>query len=117
MAHNPSPGPSAMPHIQGAVPLGVTRKVTRDIVREVSRQLRQSGRFVTVKAMHCLPSSRTAVEDGSFQFVANTFIEVPHGDNAPPRPDALDSVVTVGHAGGAQKLESVTIPALRRVSA
>lgn len=106
----------AAPRILGAAPLGVTKKVTAEIVRDLRNQLSQDGRSVTVKAMRFIPSSRTAMENGSFQVVANTLIEVTPGNHSAPRPETLDSVVTVGRTDGIQKLEGLTIPALQRMT-
>lgn len=103
----------AGPRVIGAVPLGVTKKVANEIVRGLNHQLSQDGRSVTVKAVRFIPSSRTTTETGSFQVVANAFFEVNRGKDIPPRSEALDSVVTVGRVGRAQKLESLSIPALR----
>jgi hypothetical protein len=100
--------------VVGAAPLGVTKKVAADIVRAFREQLSQTGREVNVKAMRFIPSSRATTERGSFQVVANNFIEIVPGNNASPRYETLDSVVTVGRQGGVQKLEGLTIPALQR---
>lgn len=105
-----------VPRILGATPLGVTKKVTDEIVRGLRNQLSRDGRSVTVKAMRFIPSSRIATEGGSFQVVANAVVEVKPGKDHSPHSEALDSVVTIGRAGGTQKLEGLTIPSLQRAT-
>jgi hypothetical protein len=108
---------SAAPRVIGAVPLGVTKKVAAEIVRDLRNQLSRDGRSVNVKAIRFIPSTRTMTESGAFQVVANAFFEVAPDRDSPPRPEALDSVVTVGRTGGVQRLEGVSIPALQRAIA
>jgi hypothetical protein len=115
MRRSRSPNPAA-PRVVGAGPLGVTKKVTAEILRDLRNQLSQNGRSVTVKWMRFIPSSRTTTENGSFQVIANNFIEVIPGKDSSPRYEALDSVVTVGRTDGVQKLEGLTIPALQRAT-
>nr|WP_294547809.1 hypothetical protein [uncultured Rhodopila sp.] len=104
----------AAPLIIGAVPLGVTETVATEIMQDLRNQLSRDGRAVNMKAIRFIPSTRTTTESGAFQVVANAFFEmVPDGDT-PPRPEALDSVVTIGWTGDVQRLEGVSIPALRR---
>jgi hypothetical protein len=104
------------PRVVGAAPLGVTRKVTDQMVRDFSKQLSQGGRTVTVKAIRFIPSSRTMTDTGSFQVVANNFVEITPSIASSPRLETMDSVVTVGRTGGVQKLEGLSIPALERFS-
>jgi hypothetical protein len=101
------------PRVLGATPAGVTKRVTAEIVRDLRNQLSGNGRSVTVKAMRFIPSSRTSMENGSFQVVANNVIEVASDKGSAPRPEVLDSVITVGRTGGVQKLQDLSIPALQ----
>jgi hypothetical protein len=98
----------------GAVTVGVTKKVAAEIVRDLRNQLSRDGRSVNVKAVRFTPPTRATTASGAFQVVANAFFEVAPDRDSPPRPDALDSVVTVGRTGGVQRLEVVSIPALQR---
>ena len=106
----------AAPRVLGAAPLRMTKKVTDEILRALRDKLSQNGGSVTVKSIRFIPSSRTTTESGSFQVVANTVIEVLPGNDSPPRPEALDSVVTVGRRGRVQRLEALSIPALQRAT-
>jgi hypothetical protein len=104
----------AAPRVIGAVPLGVTETVATEIVRDLRNQLSRDGRSVNMKAIRFIPSTRTATESGAFQVVANAFFEMAPDRDSPPRREALDSVVTIGWTGDVQRLEGVSIPALRR---
>jgi hypothetical protein len=95
----------------------VSDAVASAIIKSVRDQFSGAGRSVTVKAVRFIPSSRTETENGSFQMVANTVVELTPESGAPTRVEALDSVVTVGGTGPTQKLESLSIPALQRAAA
>jgi hypothetical protein len=103
----------AEPRVIGAVPAGVTVAVAAAIVQGLHDQLSRDGRSVTVKAVRFIPSSRTEMKNGSLQMVANTVFEVTPDAGAKTRVEAFESVVTVGGAGPTQRLESLSIPALR----
>ncbi len=105
---------AAEPRVIGAVLLGVTKKVAAEIVQDLRNQLSRDGRSVNMKAIRFIPSSRTTTESGAFQVVANAFYEVTTDRESPARPEALDSVVTVGRTEGVQRPEGVSILALQR---
>jgi hypothetical protein len=117
MLSHPPTSPVAPTRIDGAVPLGLTKKVTDQIVKGIRRQFNEAGRSVAVKALQFSPSTRTTTETGSFQVLANTIVEVLNATGSQPRIEAMDSVVTVGRGAGGQKLEALAIPRLQRVAA
>ena len=97
--------------------VGVTKKVAAEIVRDLRNQLSRDGRSVNVKAVRLIAATRTTTESGAFQVVAKAFFEAAADRDSPPRPEALNSVVTAGRTGGVQRLEGVSVPALSRAIA
>jgi hypothetical protein len=106
-----------MPRVVGAEALGVTKKVTADIVRALRTQLDASGRRSTIRSVRFITSSRADNDDGSFEVLANTLIDLAPSEDRVPRAEALGAVVKVGHSGRAQTLEGLQIPALRLAAA
>ena len=106
---------SPAPRVVGAEPVGVTEQVAVEIGREVQTLFKNKGRKARLKAMRFIPSTLTALDDGAFQVIANTTVEIARaGTN--PRSETVESVVTFGRAEGAEKLQSLSIPALERMT-
>lgn len=102
-------------HVVGAEPLGVTEGVAVEIGREVQSLFEKKGREARVKAVRFIPSTLTVLDDGAFQVIANTTVEIAR-TGAAPRSETVDSVVTFGRTKGEEKLQGLSIPALERVT-
>lgn len=102
-------------HVTGAVPSGLTKKVVSSLGKQVKDVFQRHGTDVSVKGMRFIPSTKVDLGEGAFEVLASTVVEVAGNGKAPARPEAFDSVITVGrleHTG--QVLKGVKIPALER---
>lgn len=104
---------SGGPRIVGLKPAGLTKGVANDVGKRVREIYRRSGKQVRLKALQFLPSSLTTLDNGDFQVVANTIVEV--GKAGAKRTEAVDSVVTVRKSGRTTQTEDVTIPVLDKI--
>jgi len=103
--------------ITGYKPAGVTKKAAEAVSKRVREAFERQGKNVRTSAIQFLPSTKVALDDGRFQVLANTTIEVSQ-NNQLTRGEAVGSVVTLSKVrGGSTNLEDVEIPALERRSA
>jgi hypothetical protein len=106
-----SPGP----RIIGAEPLGFTEQGATEIGCEVQKLLAGKRGGAHLKAMRFIPSTLTELDDGKVQVIANTVVEIA-GAGATRRSETIDSFVTFARTAGANELQSLSIPALERVT-
>lgn len=115
MAKSKAPNSPPPPDVVGAKLYGVTEQVAVEIGRKVQSLYKESGRVARLKTMRFIPSTWTELNDGAFQVIANTTVEIV-GAGGAPRPETVNSVVTFRKADGAEKLQSLSIPALEHTA-
>jgi len=96
--------------ILGAASSGVNEKVVVGVGRQIREAYGEKGKEVRLKGVRFIPSTKVDLDDGAFQVMAKTVVEVSSGVDA-GRAEAVDSVVTIGRGKDeGQVLESVKIP-------
>ncbi len=96
-------------HARGA--RGLSQKAAQRVGRAVAQGYLSQGKKARPEKTRLLLSTLTDLGDGTFQVMANTFVSVvPVATVGSPRPEVVNSVLTMKRVNGHDVLQKVAVP-------